>query len=63
MSLYLKSTGNNKAPSIEHSIHQVVKEASLLYCIPDTPFRNLFKSGKLSGMFVCFSFFESPEKS
>ncbi|RSH88031.1 NAD-dependent glutamate dehydrogenase [Apiotrichum porosum] len=38
VSLYLNPVPNSKAPPIEHSIHQVVREASLLYCIPDNPF-------------------------
>jgi len=48
-SIYLKQAGNNpKAPSIESSILQVTKEASLLYCLPSTPFRPLFQQSKLS---------------
>lgn len=38
ISMYLNPMSNTKAPPIEHSIHQVVKEASLLYCLPDNPF-------------------------
>lgn len=38
ISMYLNPVPNTKAPPIEHSIHQVVKEASLLYCLPDNPF-------------------------
>ncbi|CAE6431608.1 unnamed protein product [Rhizoctonia solani] len=38
ISLYLNPLPNNNAPPIEHSIHQVIKEASLLYCLPDNPF-------------------------
>jgi glutamate dehydrogenase len=38
ISLYLNPAPNTKAPPIEHSIHQVVREASLLYCLPDNPF-------------------------
>jgi glutamate dehydrogenase len=29
---------NSDATPIEYSIHQVVKEASLLFCLPDNPF-------------------------
>lgn len=29
---------NSTAPPIESSIFQVMKEASLLYCLPDNPF-------------------------
>ncbi|CAE7067294.1 unnamed protein product [Rhizoctonia solani] len=36
--LYLNPLPNSNAPPIEHSIHQVIKEASLLYCLPDNPF-------------------------
>ncbi|KAL0960963.1 hypothetical protein HGRIS_005961 [Hohenbuehelia grisea] len=38
ISLYLNPLPNSQAPPIEHSIFQVVKEASLLYCLPDNPF-------------------------
>lgn len=37
-----------KYPPIEHSIHQVTKEASLLYCLPQNHFRRLFAQGQLS---------------
>ncbi|KAJ2784159.1 NAD-dependent glutamate dehydrogenase [Coemansia javaensis] len=35
-------------PSLEESVGQIIKEASLLYCIPNTPFQKLFKTGELS---------------
>lgn len=38
ISLYLGPIPNTKAPPIEHSIQQVVREASLLFCLPDNPF-------------------------
>ena len=42
ISLYLNplplGTGPKGVPPIEHSILQVMKEASLLYCLPDNPF-------------------------
>ncbi|EJD34372.1 NAD-dependent glutamate dehydrogenase [Auricularia subglabra TFB-10046 SS5] len=38
ISLYLNPLPNSHAPPIEHSILQVMKEASLLYCLPDNPF-------------------------
>ena len=39
ISLYLNPLPNVKdAPPIENSIHQVMKEASLLFCLPDNPF-------------------------
>jgi glutamate dehydrogenase len=36
--LYLNPLPGANAPPIEHSIFQVTKEASLLYCLPDNPF-------------------------
>ncbi|KAK7464787.1 NAD-dependent glutamate dehydrogenase [Stygiomarasmius scandens] len=38
ISLYLNPLPGTNAPPIEHSIFQVMKEASLLYCLPDNPF-------------------------
>nr|KIR83237.1 glutamate dehydrogenase [Cryptococcus tetragattii IND107] len=38
ISMYLNPVPNTRAPPIEHSIHQVVREASLLYVLPDNPF-------------------------
>ncbi|PWN23922.1 putative glutamate dehydrogenase, NAD(+)-specific [Microstroma glucosiphilum] len=38
VSLYLNPLPGSKAPPIEHSIHQVTREASLVYCLPDNPF-------------------------
>ncbi|EJU02932.1 NAD-dependent glutamate dehydrogenase [Dacryopinax primogenitus] len=38
VSMYLNPVPNSQAPPIEHSIFQVKKEASLLYCLPDNPF-------------------------
>ncbi|KAJ2124072.1 NAD-dependent glutamate dehydrogenase [Coemansia sp. RSA 720] len=34
--------------SIEECVAQIKKEASLLFCIPNTPFQTLFKTGELS---------------
>lgn len=50
MTLYLSSLPNAKpkAPHIEHSITQVLKEASLIYCVPQTPLQSLFQTGQLS---------------
>ncbi|KAI9183335.1 NAD-dependent glutamate dehydrogenase [Blastocladiella emersonii ATCC 22665] len=48
MSLYLNPIPNSKAPPIEHSIYQVIKEASLIYCLPTTPLQSFFQTGKLS---------------
>jgi glutamate dehydrogenase len=37
---------NSTGAPIEHSIFQVMKEASLLYCLPDNPFfRDSVNSG------------------
>ncbi|PFH54040.1 hypothetical protein AMATHDRAFT_73054 [Amanita thiersii Skay4041] len=38
ISLYLNPLPNTNAPPIEHSIFQVMKEASLLFCLPDNPY-------------------------
>lgn len=52
MSIYLKpvsgQTPAGKFPPIEQSIHQITKEISLLYCIPQNKFQSLFASGRLS---------------
>ncbi|KAE9386308.1 hypothetical protein BT96DRAFT_540930 [Gymnopus androsaceus JB14] len=38
ISLYLNPVPNSNAPPIKHSIFQVMKEASLLFCLPENPF-------------------------
>ncbi|GMK59497.1 hypothetical protein CspeluHIS016_0801030 [Cutaneotrichosporon spelunceum] len=38
ISLYLGPVPNTQAPPIEHSIQQIVRESSLLFCLPDNPF-------------------------
>lgn len=38
VSIYLNPLPNTNAPPIESSIFQVMKEVSLLYCLPDNPF-------------------------
>jgi glutamate dehydrogenase len=52
MSLYLKPApaagSSSKYPPIESSIHQITKEISLLYCIPQNKFQSIFASGRLS---------------
>ncbi|KAK5168720.1 NAD-dependent glutamate dehydrogenase [Saxophila tyrrhenica] len=50
MSLYLRPTAGNstKHPPIEASIHQILKEISLLYCIPQNRLQGHFISGRLS---------------
>ncbi|EKM49737.1 uncharacterized protein PHACADRAFT_265387 [Phanerochaete carnosa HHB-10118-sp] len=44
--IYLNPLPGASAPPIENSIHQVMKEASLLYCLPDNPF--FYASGSSS---------------
>ncbi|TPX74221.1 hypothetical protein CcCBS67573_g04511 [Chytriomyces confervae] len=48
MTLYLNQLPTSLAPPLEHAILQVIKEASLLYCLPMTPLQSFFQSGKLS---------------
>ena len=51
MSLYLQPLSgveSSKHPPIEASIHQITKEISLLYCIPQNKFQAHFATGKLS---------------
>ncbi|KAF2402216.1 NAD-specific glutamate dehydrogenase-like protein [Trichodelitschia bisporula] len=52
MSVYLKPAPGIKTsprfPSIESSIHQIVKEISLLYCIPQNKLQAHFATGRLS---------------
>ena len=46
--LYVNQLAGSKQPPIEHSIFQVMKEASLIYCLPTTPLQSLFQTNKLS---------------
>ncbi|KAL1916544.1 uncharacterized protein VTP21DRAFT_5735 [Calcarisporiella thermophila] len=46
--LYLNQVPNTQSPPIEHSIYQVIKEASLIYCLPTTPLQFFFQTGQLS---------------
>lgn len=52
MSIYLRplpqTPATMKNPPIEASIHQIMKEVSLLYCIPQNKFQGHFASGRLS---------------
>ncbi|KAK3379756.1 Glutamate/Leucine/Phenylalanine/Valine dehydrogenase-domain-containing protein [Lasiosphaeria ovina] len=50
MSIYLRPAPKleSKYPPIEESIHQITKEISLLYCIPQTKLHSLFATGELS---------------
>jgi glutamate dehydrogenase len=48
--LYFKPAPNaeGRFPPLDQSIHQITKEISLLYCIPQNKFQGLFASGRLS---------------
>lgn len=51
MSLYLQEmagAAGRKHPPIEASVHQIIKEVSLLYCIPQNRFQAHFATGRLS---------------
>ncbi|KAL0473090.1 Glutamate/Leucine/Phenylalanine/Valine dehydrogenase domain-containing protein [Neurospora intermedia] len=50
MSIYLRPAANidGKHPPLEQSIHQITKEISLLYCLPQNKFHNMFAAGELS---------------
>jgi len=50
MSIYLRPAPSVTAahPPIEASIHQIMKEVSLLYCVPQNRFQSHFSSGRLS---------------
>ena len=52
MSIYLRplphSVSTAQHPPIEASIHQIMKEISLLYCIPQNKLQGHFASGRLS---------------
>lgn len=52
MSLYLRPVPgaviSARYPPIEASIHQIMKEASLLYCIPQNKLQSHFASGRLT---------------
>ena len=52
MSLYVRpiahSVASARFPPIDASIHQIMKEVSLLYCIPRNKFQSHFANGRLS---------------
>ncbi|KAL3457720.1 Glutamate/Leucine/Phenylalanine/Valine dehydrogenase-domain-containing protein [Aspergillus heterothallicus] len=52
ISLYLRPLKSAeiaaKYPPIEAAIHQIIKEVSLLYCVPQNRFQHHFASGRLS---------------
>ncbi|KAL5337854.1 Glutamate/Leucine/Phenylalanine/Valine dehydrogenase-domain-containing protein [Aspergillus crustosus] len=52
ISLYLRPLKNAeiaaKFPPIEAAVHQIIKEISLLYCVPQNRFQHHFATGRLS---------------
>ncbi|KAI7902734.1 Glutamate/Leucine/Phenylalanine/Valine dehydrogenase-domain-containing protein [Cokeromyces recurvatus] len=61
MGLYLNPLPNTKSIPIEVSIYQVMKETSLLYCLPRNPLQQFFMTNKLSVQetaygYVCWIF-------
>ncbi|CAO3644322.1 unnamed protein product [Cunninghamella echinulata] len=56
MSFYLKEVPNTRTIPIERSIYQVIKEMSLLYCLPQTPLQHFFQTGKLSVQETVYSY-------
>ncbi|TPX41085.1 glutamate dehydrogenase [Synchytrium endobioticum] len=59
--LYLNQLPKSTAPPIDSSILQVIKEASLIYCLPTTPLQSFFQTNKLSVQeaiygYVCWIF-------
>ena len=47
-SFYLNQMPNSTSIPIESSIYQVMKEASLIYCLPTTSLQMFFQTGELS---------------
>ncbi|KAJ1560574.1 NAD-dependent glutamate dehydrogenase, partial [Cladochytrium tenue] len=54
--LYLNQVPGSAAPPIENSIFQVIKEASLIYCLPTTPLQSYFQTGQLSVQEVIYGY-------
>lgn len=48
LSIYLLPVKESQMPPFDHSILQIMKEASLIYCLPSTPLHILFRTGVLS---------------
>lgn len=46
----------SKAAPIESSIFQIIKEASLIYCLPTTPLQSFFQTGLLSVQEVIYGY-------
>lgn len=55
MGLYLNALPSATIP-IESSIHQVMKETSLIYCLPTTPLQHLFQTNQLSVQETVYGF-------
>lgn len=55
-SFYLNQMPNSKGAPIESSIFQIIKEASLIYCLPTTPLQSFFQSGQLSVQEVIYGY-------
>jgi len=55
-SFYLNQMPGSRAPPIESSIFQVMKEASLIYCLPTTPLQSFFQTGQLSVQEVIYGY-------
>jgi glutamate dehydrogenase len=47
---------NSRAVPIESSIFQIIKEASLIYCLPTTPLQSFFQGGQLSVQEVIYGY-------
>ena len=46
--LYLAPLSTSRFPPIEQSVIQIMKEASLIYCLPSSPLQQFFAKGMLS---------------
>jgi glutamate dehydrogenase len=65
ISLYLNPLPNSVAPPIESSIFQVMKEASLLFCLPDNPYflpKSPGSNAVQEATYACASLFPTPVK-
>ena len=61
ISLYLNPLPNSVAPPIESSIFQVMKEASLLFCLPDNPYflpKSPGSNAVQEATYACASYFQ-----
>ncbi|SAM05108.1 hypothetical protein [Absidia glauca] len=56
INIYLRQLPTARSVSLEHSIYQVVKETSLIYCLPSTPLLEFFKTNKLSVQETVYGF-------